>query len=51
MRNFFFSFLSGQGKVLILQHIWLYIIISSSKEIRPTLRLSQILLILKVWIF
>ena len=42
MRNFFFSFLSGQGKVLILQHIWLYIIISCSKEIRPTLRLSQI---------
>ena len=35
---FFFSFLSGQEKVLILQHIWLYIIISSSKDFRPTLR-------------
>ena len=33
-----FSFSSGQGKVLILQHIWLYIIISISKEIRPMLR-------------
>ena len=40
-KNFFswnFSFLSGQGKLLILQHIWLYIIISISKEIQPTLR-------------
>ena len=34
----FFSFSSGQEKVLILQHFWLYIIISISKEIRPTLR-------------
>ena len=33
MSKFFFSFSSGQGKVLILQHIWLYIIISISKEI------------------
>ena len=35
---FSFSFLRGQGKLLILQHIWFYIIISSSKEIRPMLR-------------
>ena len=38
MRNLFFSFLSGQGKLLILQHILLYIIISISEEIRPMLR-------------
>ena len=38
MRNFFLVFLSGQEKALILQHFWLYIIISISKEIRPTLR-------------
>ena len=31
--KFFFSFSSGQEKLLILQHIWLYIIISISKEI------------------
>ena len=42
-----FSFLSGQGKLLILQHIWLYIIISISKEIRPTLRLSYISVYIK----
>ena len=38
MRKFFLVFLSGQGKLLILQHIWFYIIISISKEIRPMLR-------------
>ena len=39
MRKFLvLVFLRGQGKLLILQHIWFYIIISSSKEIRPTLR-------------
>ena len=32
------GFLSGQGKPLILQHIWLYIIISNIKDIQPTLR-------------
>ena len=51
MRKFFFSlifsFSSGQGKVLILQYIWLYIIISSSREIRPTLRLSYISVYIK----
>ena len=31
--SFFLSFPSGQGKLLILQHIWFYIIISISKEI------------------
>ena len=35
---FFFSILSGQGKLLVLQHIWFYIIIFISKEIRPMLR-------------
>ena len=43
--NFFFSwifsFSSGQGKLLILQHIWVYIIISISKE-TWLLRLSYI---------
>ena len=46
MRNFFLVeiivFLSVKGKLLILQHIWPNIIISISKEIRPTLRLSYI---------
>ena len=32
------GFLSGEGKLLILQHIWLYIIISHIKDIQPTLR-------------
>ena len=32
------GFLSGQGKLLILQHIWLYIIISHIKDIQPTSR-------------
>ena len=43
----------SQGKILILQPIWLYIIISISKEIWPTLRLSHILLFkkLKFWTF
>ena len=44
----FFSFLSGQGKLLILQHIWLSILISISKEIRPTLRLSHISVYIKI---
>ena len=47
MRKFFKVFLSGQGKLLILQHIWLYIIISISKEIRPMLRLSHISVYIK----
>ena len=42
-----FSFSSGQGKALILQHIWLYITISSSIEIRPTLRLFYISVYIK----
>ena len=42
-----FSFLSGQGKLLILQHIWPYIIISISKDIRPMLRLSYISVYIK----
>ena len=33
---------SVQEKLLILQHIWLCIMISISKDIRPTLRLSHI---------
>ena len=45
--SWIFSFLSGQGKLLILQHIWLYILISISKEIRPTLRLSYISVYIK----
>ena len=36
--SWIFGFLSGQGKLLILQHIWLYIIISSIKDIQPTSR-------------
>ena len=51
MRKFFLVeilvFLSGQGKLLILQHIWPYIIISISKEILPTLRLSYISVYIK----
>ena len=42
-----FSFSSGQGKVLILQHFWLYFIISIIKEIWPMLRLSHISFYLK----
>ena len=43
MREFFvFSFLSDQGKLLLLQHIWLYIIISISEEIPPTLKTFQL---------
>ena len=42
-----FSFLSGQGNILILQHIWPYIIISICKEIQPTLRLSYISVYIK----
>ena len=51
MRIFFSSFSCGQGKLLILQHIWLYIIISISEEIRPTLRLSSISVYLKFLTF
>ena len=40
-------FSSGLGKLLILQHIWSYIIISISKEIWPTLRLSYIFVYIK----
>ena len=51
MRKIFFSwsfsFSSGQKKALILQHFWLYIIISIGKEIRPMLRLSNISFYLK----
>ena len=49
-KNFFswnYSFLSGQGKLLILQNIWPFIIISISNEIRPTLRLSYISVYIK----
>ena len=45
--SWIFSFSSGQGKLLILQHIWSYIIISISKEIWPTLRLSYISVYIK----
>ena len=45
-KNFFFSWIfklaSVYEKWLILQHIWLYIMISSSKKIRPMLRISYI---------
>ena len=36
--SWIFGFISGQGKLLILQHIWLYIIISSIKDIQPMSR-------------
>ena len=37
-----FRLASVYEKLLILQHIWLYIMNSSSKKIWPTLRLSYI---------
>ena len=43
----FFRLASVQEKLLILQHIWLYIMISSSKKIQPTLRLPYISVYLK----
>ena len=46
MRKFFFSSIFRLARVyeklLILQHIWLYLTISSSKKIGPMLRLPYI---------
>ena len=43
----FSVFQVARKKLLILQHIWFYIIISISKDIQPMLRLSYISVYLK----
>ena len=47
----FFSFLSGQGKLFILQHVWSYIIISISKEIRNYIETFLYFYLYKKWGF
>ena len=46
-KDFFIVFLSDQEKLLILQHVWLSILMSTINKIQPTLRLSYISVYIK----